>query len=266
MSTISQLPSSFCVMDEGRTEIVRDNAIEGTIVWEGPWDERATFLNIAGGLSQTINYPGGSATRIIPLQYPGPYENVFAYNIECSPFGVIAPHTAEGATWTRCKIAVSFRSWQWQLTGSDYPLMTINADASADMITVPGTAYEFPSDSLRLDRNVGILVPTLDFTLTFHMLPSLNMTLYSTLSGRVNSTTFYGFAAGYVQYIGPSSTSTLKIGNVQNHTVSHRFRYRRIPHNEIMRPNGTGFEAPERVGSSDKLIPDADLNLLFLNN
>jgi hypothetical protein len=269
MSTIAQLPAGWCVKDEGRDERVEENAVFGTIVWEGPWATRADFLAIAGGLPETIAYPGGSATRIIPLKYPGPFENVYAYSISGQPFGRISADANEGGTWTRCKLTVQFRSWQYQITGTDYPLMTLNADSSADMITIPGTAYEFPSDSLRLDRNVGIPVTTLDFSLTFHQLPTINMGLYDSMSGRVNSTAFvvggYSFGAGYVQYIGPSSTSTLKVGNVFNHVVTHKFRSRRIKHNEIMRPDGTGFEAPERIGSSDKLLPEADLNLLFLN-
>jgi hypothetical protein len=270
LSTFDQLPASYCRMHQTVTERVDEQGIYCSDRWVGPWESRADFLRIAMGQEETIEYPGSySVTRIIPLKYPGAdpmFDNVYAYDVQMEGIGRSSSSTSEGITFAKAIVTVQYRSWPFYFPGGgDYPLMTVTANASADVVTVPGTAYEFPSDSLRLDRNAGVLVPKVDFALTFHFLPSLNLSLYTSLCGFVNSTTFYGFSSGFVQYVGPASSSTLRVGGQYTHTVSHQFQYRRIKHNEIMRPDGTGFEAPERVGSSDNLLPTADLNALFGN-
>lgn len=269
MSTIDQLPASFCRMHDTVYEEVSENVIECSDRWIGPWSARADFVRIARGQEEPIEYPGGyTVTRIIPLKYPSDdplYSQVYAYSIGMEGVGASSSSTSEGIAYTKAIISVRYRSWPYLFTGGDYPLMTINANASADVITVPGTAYEFPSDSLRLDRNAGILVPKIDFSLTFHQLQSINLSLYASLAGHVNSTTFYGFGAGYVQYVGPATQSVMSVAGQLIHSVTHLFQYRRIKHNEIMRPDGTAFEAPERVGTSENLLPASDLNALFGN-
>lgn len=256
-------------MHDKTIERVDENGIYCSDRWCGPWSTRYEFIRIARGQSETIEYPGGySVTRIIPLKYPGTdpmFDNVYARSVQCESEGRSFSDDDEAIGYTKCVISVDYQSWPFQFAGTDYPLMTKNLSASADVITVPGTAYEFPSDSLRLDRNAGILVPNVDFSLTFHFLPSLNDSLYTSLCGFVNSTTFLGYGAGFVQYVGPQSTSQLSVSGQQTHTVTHGFKWRRIKHNELMRPDGTAFEAPERVGSSDLLLPTADINALFGN-
>jgi hypothetical protein len=257
LSTWEQLPAGWCRMHDKTIERADENGVYCSDRWCGPWSTRNEFLRIARGQEETIEYPGGfNATRIIPLKYPGTdpiFDNVYARSVAIESEGASFADDDEAIGYTKAIATVDYQSWPFPFPGGgDYPLMTKNLSSSAEVITVPGTAYEFPSDSLRLDRNAGILIPITDFALTFHFVPTLNDALSTSLCGFVNSTTFLGYAAGFVsgQY---------------THTVTHGFRWRRIKHNELMRPDGTAFEAPERVGSSDNLLPTGDLNALFGN-
>lgn len=252
-----------------RYEEIDESGIRASISWIGPWASRGSFLAIAGGVDEEISYPGGvTVTRRVPLKYPSSiYDNVYAHSIQMRSEGRITSSADEAGTWDLCRITVAFKSYPFGFTSGDAPMVSLNMDSSANMTTVPGTAFEFPSDSLRIDQNAGVPVPTIDFTLTMHFMPDLLTSVYNGLVGRVNNDTFYlpdGTAVlpGYLLYLGPSSQTTLRIGNVYNHTVAHRLQYRFIKHNEIMRADGGGFEAPRRVGTSadpEYLIPDAAL-------
>lgn len=275
MSTIADLPEGWTrVREPARVRWTRGGIIEAEAAWHGPWSSYAAFLKAVGGLEQTITYPSGqSVSRIVPLKYPSSspdFDDVYAVDCELTPVGLPSVHDAEEITYQWALARIYFTSQAAYNFGSDYPLVSYSFSAGADFITRPGTAYEFPSDSLRLNQDVGVLVPWRDFTLTFHGLRQPNEGLYDSLAGRVNSEDFYHpngevYGPGYIQYLGPSGQYNRTIGNVETWTVTHRLKLRYIKHNEVMRPDGSGFEAPILVGgtSSDTIIPAADLMQLY---
>lgn len=278
MSTIDDIPSGWNVLHspEPKERIVLGVGIEAEMSWVGPWEDRHDFLAAVAGYDETFSYPGGvSVTRRVPLKYPDErYDDVYAYDCAMGAVGRSGPSAENrGITYALCKVTVYFRSQPFYVGAGDYPMVSLMASGGADIVTVPGTAYEFPSDSLRVDHNAGVLVPTVDYAMTFHNLPSLDdrVSVWEGLTGRVNSDSFYTpfhpvtpYAAGYVQMLSFSTASSISFGNVQTHTATLQLRYRRVKHNEIMRPDGTAFEAPERVGSSDPLIPVATLMSLYI--
>ena len=278
MSTIDDLPSGWKVLHNPQVteRITLGVGIECAMTWYGPWEDRHDFLDVVAGSDESFSYPGGvTVTRRVPLKYPDErYDDVYAYDCEMrgeGRSGVSAE--GRGITYALAFVTVYFRSQQFYVGAGDYPMISLMANGGADMVTVPGTAYEFPSDSLRVDHNAGVLVPTVDFAMTFHNLPSLDdrVSVWEGLTGRVNSDSFYTpfrpvtpYDPGYVQMLSFSTASSISFGNVQTHTATLQLRYRRIKHNEIMRPDGTGFEAPERVGSSDYLLPTAVLMGIYI--
>lgn len=264
MSSISDLPASYSGqwLQDSTDESIDENGVQATCSWYGPWAERIEFLRVVSGLPEQITYPGGvSVTRIVPLKYPF-YENVYAYNARARGTGSCSLG-GDGltATYDWAIITVNFKTYPYKLDG-DQAMITRQDDGGMEFVTRPGSAYIFPSDSLRINQDVGVPVPTNDFSLTFHRLPFLDRALWQTLQGRVNTVDFLGYPAGTIQYVGPSSTATVTIANQFSFEATHRFRFRWIPHNQIMRPDGTGFEAPED-GNGDTILPTTDLNAIF---
>jgi hypothetical protein len=236
-------------------------------------------MTAASGIAETFSWPGGATgSRIVPLQHPK-YQDAYAESVTASPLpGSCCSliETTEGTDegiqypiWDWYLGEVRFRTPKWGTEG-DYPLITRTLDSGADIVTRPGSAYQFASDGLKLKQDVGVFVPTIDFSLAFHKLPALNESLYISLAGRVNSIAFYGCAAGTVQYVGPHTQGERRTGNVVTWELVHKFKFRWIPHNILMRPtgtggpSGTGFDTPVD-GYGNGLLPTADLNALWSN-
>lgn len=278
MSTIDDLPSGWYVKHEPapNERITMGVGIECAMTWIGPWEERHDFKDAVAGMEEPFTYPGGvTVNRRVPLKYPDErHEDVYAYDMTFEALGRSGPSTAGcGITYSLCAATVYFRSQAFYVGTGDYPMISVATRGNPDMVTVPGTAFEFPSDSLRVDHNAGVLVPTVDYAMTFHNLPNLTdrIATWEGLAGRVNSDDFYTpfhpvtpYSAGYIQFLDFSTASSLSFGNVQTHSATLQLRYRYVKHNEIMRPDGTGFEAPERVGSSEKLLPSAVLMGIYV--
>jgi hypothetical protein len=264
MSTLSDLPSGVEWLHEGTEEEIDDDGCYASAQFYVPGAVREEFRRIVGGgVPEQFSIGGTSFTRVVPLKYDG-FDNCYATGVSMRGEGrSSAPSDALGIQYDYWIARVKFATRPYRFDGS-YPAVTESGDAGADMVTRPGTAYEFPSDSLVVSQNVGVLMPTIDFSLTFHQLPSLNVAGYAALAGRVNTEVFYGCAAGTVQYVGPSWQGQKTVGNVVSWDVTHKFRFRWIEHNKIMRPDGAGFEAPVQVGDATKyLLPTIDLNALW---
>lgn len=276
MSTIADLPEGWTrLADPGATRwrLTRGGTVEAEALFRGPGHSYADFLYAVGGKEETFTYPGGSqsVTRVVPLKFPSAstlFDNVYANGVEMEGSGLPSEDAAEQVAYQWAVARVTFSSESFFDFGGDYPLISYSFSGGADMVTQPGTSYEFPSDSLRLNQDVGTLIPWRDFSITMHNLQSLNESTYDDLCGRVNSAGFVHpngvtYAAGFIQYLGPSGGYSVTVGNQKSFTVTHRFKWRRIKHNAVARPDGGGFEEPEVVGGSDKILPSADLNLVY---
>lgn len=272
MSTIEDIPAGWTrVRDTTHVRWGRGGILEAEASFWGPWSSKAAFLTAVGGLEETISYPGGiTVSRVVPLKFPSDdpeLDSLYAADCDVEGRGMPSEHPTEGITYSHALARVFFRSEPFYQMGGDYPLVSYQFGGGADFITRPGSAYRFPSDSLKLNQDVGVLVPWRDFSITFHNVETPDEELYDSLAGRVNSVPFtlpngMTYAAGLIQYLAPAGGFTRTIGNVTSWTITHRFKLRYIPHNEIMRPDGTAFEAPvDNVGN--KIIPSADLSLLY---
>jgi hypothetical protein len=271
VATIADLPSGWTRLRDSTRWRLAGGVIQAEATWWGPGETYAEFLKAVGGLTQSITYPGPIVVnRIVPLKFPSDsadFANVYAIDCDIEGAGLPRPSNTEEIVYEWARARVVFQSdvfWQF---GGDFPLISYSFSGGADFTTRPGTAYRFPSDGLRLNQDVGVLVPWRDFQITQHMLTTVNESQFDSLTGRVNSVGFNHpngivYPAGTIQYLGPAGQFQRTIGNQVNWSVTHRFKLRYIKHNEIMRPDGSGFEAPED-DNGDQIIPSANLNLIY---
>jgi hypothetical protein len=272
MSTIADLPTGWQrIRDQTRVRWGLGGVLEAEAAWWGPWSSKTEFLMAVGGLEEDITYPGGiTVSRVVPLKFPSDdpdLDSLYAADCNIDAAGMPSVHATEEITYSRALARVFFRSEPFFMMGGDFPLVSYQFGGGADFITRPGSAYRFPSDGLKLNQDVGVLIPWRDFSVTFHNIPQPDEELYDNLAGRVNSAPFTlpngrTYAPGLIQYLAPAGGFTRTIGNVTSWTISHRFKLRYIPHNQIMRPDGTAFEAPVDDGGAP-IIPSADLSLLY---
>jgi hypothetical protein len=186
--------------------------------------------------------------------------------VTCELYGEGAsrlPSSGYGIEYDWAIAVVQFRTTAFDFDGS-MPMMTWQEETAAEMVTRPGSAYTFPSDSLALSQNVGTKVPIKDIVVTMHNVPQYDptTTIFDNLIGTVNDATLFGKPLGTIMYAGLSTSGQRTVGGVTTWQLSHKIRYRKVPHNEIMRPDGTGFEAPED-DNGDPIYELADLSVLF---
>jgi hypothetical protein len=99
-----------------------------------------------------------------------------------------------------------------------------------------------------------------------HNLGLLNQSLYDSLIGKANNAIFWNRAIGTVLYLGKSHSEELTVGGVRTYTLDHKFRWKVVTHNSIMRPDGSSFEEPvDNAGSGNKIYQLANLGSLFGN-
>lgn len=277
MSQLSDLYTncpSLEVLTDGYTLGSNTAGYTGTIrFWVDSADLDQLFLTV-GGLSKSLTIGPNSVTRLIPLIHPylDPSWNCYADDIRIfTPEGAVAgvDGTGGGITFSDYFIDVHFSTPPYFLELGDYPCCEFDGEPGEDRVTRPGSAYIFPSDGMRLSQAVGVPVKTLDFGITTHRLPAYDLDLYESLIGAVNITTFYGYSAGCVQYVGPKNRGQEIIAGQPVWTVTHMFKFRQIPHNAIMRPDGKDFEAPIEDDGGTPPTPDTtneedDANPVYL--
>jgi hypothetical protein len=262
VSTFSDLPDDVLPQQEGAEIEITDEGYAGKYDFVVDLADLDRFLEVVGGLDQTVTIGGVTTTLKVPLEHDM-FPECYAFRINGKGEGVARERAGGGVTFDWYRLSVWFRTPAWGLFG-DYPTITRRRETGMEMVTRPGTAYEFPSDNLRLTQQVGVPVTVSDIELVFHQVSVFDEDLYDSLAGCVNETTFYGKPPGTIQYVGPSTFGSRTLGGVETWEVAHTFRYRSIPHNEIMRPDGTAFEAPVQIGTVDGyLLPEGELNDLF---
>ena len=271
MSTLVQLMAAAPateILTDGWSYEIGEKGGEGSIRFLVSGPQVQAFCDVLAGKPATaVTIGGTAATRMIPLRHPRD-STMYAYTSRIyPPEGIVAnegpPGSGFGIDFEWYFADVRFRVPTWSASGS-YPMVTYDEDAGMEMRTRPGTAYQFPSDGLRVLHDVGVPNGVVKFALTFEGLTSLDSALFRSLIGTVNSTTFFDCPPGTVLYEGCSSSGQYQIGGVPAFRARQMFSYSRIPHRQIMRPDGTAFEAPVQVGNTSKyLLDESNLNALY---
>ena len=266
MSTLADLDASIDVYYEGQDAYTTMNDQGGKFTLFVPkWSLLRPTLKIIEGLPEIVKYPNGSVgKRIVPLTMSFPRSMLVRVSWrgggKCSQ--AVGSKSRE-PVWDFAWIDVEMGQPGFS-ADSAYPMVEAHFAPGMEFVTRPGSAYTFPSDGLRLTQPVGVPIPTMDFSLTFHNLPRLNLQLRRRLAGKVNATPFFagyeqdflGFPTGTVQYVAPTVDASYDSNGQSRYTVTDNFKYRYVPHNMIMRPDGRGFEAPVQLaGTGADVIP-----------
>jgi hypothetical protein len=268
LATLEAACPSAEILADGLDFLIDDSGVDTTMrFWVLPGELPTFRATIAGVPATTISIGGASVTRLIPMAHP--YEpNCYAYSLRIVPApGTVCTRDSlgQGFKYADYFCDVKFRTPKYDFsgTGGDFPMVTVARQSGVDMVTRPGSAYRFPSDGTRLVHEVGVPVGTTQYSMTFHRLPALDNTLYDALRGCVNLTTFFGKDPGTMLFLGCSSSGELTLGGFASFEATLEFSHRTVPHNQVMRPDGAGFESPVEVGSGNPLLPIADLTALY---
>lgn len=253
MSYEYQLPaSSVRLYKETRWGIVK-GAITAHATWKCAYADLVQWLTIANG---TLENVFNGVQRFVPLRFPDATA-LLATNVDVKLTG----YDYALNLYSTAVIDVDFSTPQFDMTGQN-AFLTENMRFGGNMITLPGSSYHFPSDSSKVNQDVGRFVPEVELNITKQMVPGLDVTTILSLTGKVNNAPFLGGAEGTVLFTGANSDRQTTATFVQSFQIQLSFMYRPVPWNQLCRPDGTGFEAVQD-GGGNGIYQEADLTQLF---
>ena len=216
----------------------------GNMTFKVPYDEMADFCQFAGGKPYTISISGIPTTRYIPLSHPQ-FSGLICKRVQARATG-----QWDGThNWDWCRVTCEFQSVPYGMDGST-PFLTIETTGSSESITIPQTAYYFPSDNKRIRQDVAIAVPVVTYAITTYLVPTLDDALYKTLVGKVNDASFLGFAAGMMRFDTWRSALQMSATLASTYTTTLYFSFRPVEWNKFLRPDGTWEAAKKSVDNT----------------
>jgi hypothetical protein len=218
----------------------------------------STFVQFIKGTVETIN--GG--LRVVPLLYPDDHElQLISYMVEYfgTPTGT-APLVGESIytpLFSHARISCEFRTLPFDLADAAY--YSISTDTGAVIETIPDSALVFPGGE-RTTGDYGLPIPITGLVITTYMSPTPVSYTLASLTGKVNSSTAFGFPAGTLRFNGVKSDFARGLYS-RTLVKSFSLAFREPGWNYVMKRNGT-WDIPLYPGNGNPKYLSADLNIL----
>lgn len=213
------------------------------------------FLQNLNGVFQGQDSQGKPTTTYqLPMQCPI-WPAILVSQVEVKPFGTDNTCGCD-KPYTSAEVEVTFATPQYAQQGDD-TLLSIEYEVANEILSLPGSAYTF-QDGTRGDIGIGIPITCTGLSITRYRVPTIDITTFQSLAGKVNSQVFFGWPAGYVLCDPITSSSKQQFGGVTLNDVSYKFRIRSIPWAFALNPNSGQFEQ-----YSPQTLQTGDLTQLF---
>lgn len=221
-----------------------------------------TFIQFIKGQPETIPIAGGgSMSRVVPLLYPDDNElQLFSYDIEY--FGTPGAIRQPGQSiythmYSHARIDCEFRTMPFVMEDAAY--YSISTDTGVVIETIPDTGLVFPGGE-RTSGDYGLPIPITALIVTTYQSQTPVSYALASLTGRVNSSTAFGFPAGTLRFNGVKSDFARGLYS-RVLVKSFGLAFREPGWNYVMRKNGV-WDIPLYPGNGNPKYLSADLSIL----
>lgn len=254
MATLQDITVPYTRLMDATSGNADENGVIASCVFKTTPKDSWTFLRQCRGGLQQFGSLGGIVYRLVPLQFP---ENtdLYAYRGQIDYKGAkqgLFPDDPYG--WARIKIDFQFPTFN----PNEDEWTTYSTRTAANFITIPHRVYAF-ADGTRTGQDVGRLLPEQEALYVRHWVPDLTVIkpLIYALSGRVNSAVFDGQDPGTQLFMGGDTNVAIStLGNTLSQDVQLTFRFRSVPWNYCLHPDGLTGYAPVFDAGSNLIYPD----------
>jgi len=268
----------------------RDGQFTATRTFKVDWADKLNFLVDLYGGYRTI---GGSFAFTPPTIFPGVPQAVVT-EVEVEPY---PPDRPDGSAVTT--LASATNAYTAALVTATYEIpfdvgnksrsdlpkvpngtfLTYTSNLGAEQVSTPGRVWHWnTAGSPRLDGDMfpGRIIPTEDFTLTWHRVSRPPWTVISDLRGRLNDTTFLSHGPGTVLFMGARTRRDFQVLDNGLWRLEYHFKVREVEStatasvlfgwNRHYREQSVGGEHWLEIVDDDgnPPYPMGDLNQLFL--
>lgn len=216
-----------------------------------------TFIQFIKGTVETIN----GAQRVVPLLYPDDNElQLTSYRVEYFGTPGAVPEPGQSiftGLYSHARIDCEFQTLPFDLVDAAY--YSISTDTGAVIETIPDTGLVFPGGE-RTSGDYGLAIPVTALIITTYMSPTPVSYTLASLTGKVNSSTAFGFPAGTLRFNGVKSDFARGLYS-RTLVKSFGLAYREPGWNYVMKKNGV-WDIPLFPGNGQPKYQSADLNIL----
>lgn len=277
MSTTADLPPSF-FPDDPLSNVTGNGSWsadydaqsgEQVVSWMGPFTDRLAFIEAALFKPETVTFPGGDLTKVIPLQCP--YDDRL-YAIKVSMRALTVEEAEDADPWRDIVATVRFGVLPYRVDG-DTPLVQVRIRGKSKRITIPNFPYELIDES---DAFVERVAADIDrpiaedyIDITYHGITDLAaaIAVLDPLRDKVNSETVTLPDIGRVCLPGTlhfsemNAAKTINFGSTSKSELSISLAYRPVEWNRYV-----ASKDPHKgvfLRANPRPIESADLNGIF---
>jgi hypothetical protein len=250
-----------------------------TLTFLVPWEYRQAFQDQLIGKSRIVGGVDGTIEIDEAFKHPD-YVDLVPVEIHWEPWGTHFPSDPPifPATFSHAHFTVTFGRKPYQLSGFDpnqsitqdpaenehLTYATIETEYSSQWITVPNSGAEFLTTGDKITQEIAKHFAIRNYVITWHRQPKLPEVVIDEYLDSVNNAVFFGKPIGTVYFVGAKTVQEAGPDGVRTQRVQMNFKYRKIPWNWFIRPDGTNFEAVVLKTSGDFLYEHKNLFLLLL--
>lgn len=220
------------------------------------------FVQFIKGTVEAIPIAGGGTMdRVVPLLYPDDNElQLTSYRVEY--FGTPGATRLEGQSiythmYSHARIDCEFQTLPFDLADAAY--YSISTDTGVVIETIPDTGLVFPGGE-RTTGDYGLPIPITALIVTTYMSPTPVSYTLASLTGKVNSSTAFGFPAGTLRFNGVKSDFAKGLYS-RTLVKSFGLAYREPGWNYVMKKDGS-WDIPLFPATGNPKYLSADLNIL----
>ncbi len=200
---------------EGSPRIrLTQKGMEATRTFKVAWEDWEGFLGELVGYADLV---AGALDLATPFAFPG-FENLFVDSADVEPFepgnprGPVDMVFATNSYDAGAKVTVNYKTKDDNDDNdkNDKPevpegtFLTVSGDLGAEYQTIPGRVWKWSSDGAKLpaDQNPGIVIPTIEWSMSWEKVPLPPWAAIRNCIGKVNKGTFNGAAEGHILFLG----------------------------------------------------------------
>ena len=229
----------FKQLHEQTTEGGDRNGVTASVTYIVDWADRWQFYRemmgktVSYGLGQGMQY-----TRYVPASYPD-NTRLLASSFRMTPVGKSHPNGLHGR-YDYAVVVVDFSTPEYPTSGDDN-FRTEKLSFSADILQLPEGAYVFP-DGTPVPQTLGIVMPTIELSITTHRFPTFPLPYVLATIGTVNQSEWYGAAPGTMLFIGCETSRQSTVLGSPQWQIDWKFQYRQVEWNKLKHPILPTFE------------------------
>ena len=239
------------------------NGIRGVRTFIVDWEDRVAFAQALLGYTNAV---GHVPIRREAETLPG-YEYLYCQHAEVTGLGEVSqgcdmiayPKARVAAEYAPLRMGPSTGGQEDYEEETDQPGLHLEEtwDFAGETLTAPGSAFTWSDTGESLSEPVGVMVATVELTLTSESEPELPAAAIRSCLGKVNSGAWYGAEAERVLFLGASARRVITSSGSRAWRLCYRFRERQMSWNARLRGADWVELSPKPYAAADfsVLIP-----------